>query len=158
MEFPTGEARGIKEFYKPAPYPSIDAIIENGEKIVLIRRGIEPFKGEYSFPGGFVDWGESVEDAVVREVKEETSIDVQPIAILGVYSEMGRDPRGSTMSVAFVCKFVGGDLKAGDDAKDPEWVPIERAKEVLKMSDHPKMLSDYLKWKEDKTRTFWSSK
>jgi len=96
------------------PILAVDAIIELDDGVVLIKRKYEPFG--WAIPGGIVDEGESCEHAVVREAKEETGLDVKVIRQLGTYSDPKRDPRKHVVSVVFICKAVGGKLKAADDA------------------------------------------
>src|SRR5919199_6129304 len=92
------------------PVPAVDFIItkDDNSKMLLVRRKNEPFRGMLSIPGGFVNEGETVEDAMRREAEEETSLVLEPIAILGVYSDPHRDPRMHTISVTFVTKTVQG--------------------------------------------------
>ena len=106
-----------------------DAVVLDGEKILLIKRGKEPFEGKWALPGGFVDEGETVEAACVREVKEETGLDVHIKKLVGVFSEPGRDPRG-TVGVAFICEVTGGELKSGDDAKEAKWFSLGELPEL----------------------------
>jgi len=82
----------------------------------LIKRKYDPYKGSWALPGGFVEWGETVESAVVREVKEETGLEVDIIELVGVYSDPGRDPRGHTVTVCYLTRKIGGNLKADTDA------------------------------------------
>lgn len=104
------------------PVLTADAVILDPEKgIVLIRRGHPPFEGCWALPGGFVEVGESCADACVREAREETGLEVEPVALLGVFSRPDRDPRGHTVSAVFVCRAVGGRLAGGDDASDARW-------------------------------------
>jgi len=145
-----------KKIYKN-PIPVVDIIIQNGDKILLIRRRKEPSKSRLAFPGGFVEWGEKVEDAALREVKEETGLDVKIIDLLGVYSDPLRDPRGHLISIVFVAENVGGELKAGDDAIEVMWFDLEELEESDLCFDHWKILQDYLKWRKNKG-TYWSSK
>ncbi len=99
------------------PSLTVDAVIvEPSLGIVLIRRGREPFEGSWALPGGFVEYGERCEDACVREVEEETGLRVVVVDTLGVYSDPKRDPRGHTVSVVYLCRVIGGELAAGDDA------------------------------------------
>ena len=121
------------------PVLTVDAIIiRNDKSIVLVKRKDDPFKGSFALPGGHVEYGETVEEAVVREAKEETGLDVDVEDLFGVYSDPHRDPRGHTVSVVFVCKEVGGELEAGSDAaevrsfkKPPEGLAFDHAK-ILK--------------------------
>src|SRR3989344_4558107 len=103
---------------------SVDMIIEKHGKILLVTRGHEPFKGKLAFPGGFVNYGEKVEDAAVREAKEETDLSISLKAILGVYSESNRDPRGHTITTVFVANVVSGEVKAGDDAAEAKFYSL----------------------------------
>ncbi|MHA1730134.1 MAG: NUDIX domain-containing protein [Promethearchaeota archaeon] len=107
-----------KKKYKN-PALTIDGLImfDSGE-IALIQRGNEPFKDQLVLPGGFVEYGERVEDALVREMKEETNLDVKPKRIVGIYSDPKRDPRGHVVSIAYECEILGGEFQAGDDAKN----------------------------------------
>ncbi len=104
------------------PIPAVDFIIikdDDNSKILLVRRKNNPFKGMLSIPGGFINEGETAEDAMRREAKEETSLVVEPIAILGVYSDPRRDPRMHTLSVTFITRIVEGNEDARDDASSP---------------------------------------
>jgi len=95
-----------------------DIVIKTEGSVVLIRRGREPHKGKWALPGGFVHYGEKVEDAAVREAREETGLEVKLRKLVGVYSDPERDPRGHAVSVCFLADAVGGKLKAGSDAAE----------------------------------------
>jgi len=99
------------------PFLTVDALILYDGKLVLIRRLNPPYENDFALPGGFVEVGETVEAAAVREAKEETGLDIELIKLLGVYSEPSRDPRGHTVTVCYLAKGLG-KLKAGSDAKD----------------------------------------
>ncbi|MFX0098183.1 MAG: NUDIX domain-containing protein [Candidatus Hodarchaeota archaeon] len=116
--------------------------IEGEKQIVLIKRKNPPFQEARALPGGILDPDESVEQCCIREAKEETSLDVEITKLVGVYSEPGRDPRGRTISVTYLCKPVGGKLKAMDDAADAKWFKVARLKELTFAFDHDKMLED----------------
>ena len=104
------------------PALTVDAVIlDDRRRVLLIRRGHEPYVGCWALPGGFVDYGESCPDACRREVLEETGLEVEVERLLDVLSEPGRDPRKHVVSVVYQCRVVGGDLKAGDDAADARW-------------------------------------
>jgi 8-oxo-dGTP diphosphatase len=98
------------------PLLTVDAVIFTDEGYVLIKRKNPPFQGDWALPGGFVDVGETVEAAAVREAKEETGLDIELVALLGVYSDPARDPRGHTVSVVYIARAVGGCLQGADDA------------------------------------------
>ncbi|QDA31920.1 NUDIX hydrolase [Thermococcus indicus] len=120
-----------------------DIVILYGGGVVLIKRKHEPFKDRYALPGGFVEYGERVEEAAVREAKEETGLDVRLIKLVGVYSDPNRDPRGHTVTTAFLA--IGtGKLKAGDDAKEVHVIPIDEALKLPLAFDHGKILRDAL--------------
>jgi 8-oxo-dGTP diphosphatase len=99
-----------------SPKLTTDGIIIKNSKILLIKRKYEPFKGKWALPGGFVEYGEKVEDAVLREIKEETGLITKIKEIIGVYSDPNRDPRGHTVSIVFLLDIITGKLRAEDDA------------------------------------------
>ena len=129
------------------PFVAVDGIIqlfdekENFKGIVLIERKNPPLG--LAIPGGFVEVGEKVEDALVREMKEETSLDVEIIRILGVYSDPDRDPRFHTVSITFVCKAYG-EPKAQSDAKEVKVFKLEEIPFDKLVFDHAKILKDYI--------------
>jgi 8-oxo-dGTP diphosphatase len=133
----------------------VDAIVESNDKLLLVKRKKDPFKGFISFPGGNVDLGEKVEDAVKRELREETSLDIEPTDILGVYSDPSRDPRGHRISITFIARIISGEGKASDDAESIEWLPVNDQRDLA--FDHNKILIDYREWRKIKP-TYWSSK
>ena len=97
-------------------------VVDARERVLLIRRGHPPFKGKLALPGGFVEVGESVEDACRRELMEETGVKVGRLRLVGVYSDPHRDPRGHTCSVVFLARVQRATPRAGDDAAAAEWV------------------------------------
>jgi ADP-ribose pyrophosphatase YjhB (NUDIX family) len=98
--------------------------------ILLVERGGAPLKGYWSIPGGLVETGETLDDAVRREVLEETGLQVQPVEMLGIFERIMRDAKGRAeyhyVLMDYICKVVGGTLRAGDDVARVEWVPRER--------------------------------
>lgn len=127
----------------PCPRLAADIIIEfpDGE-IILVRRGVEPFKGMWALPGGGVEIGERVEEAAMREAKEETGLDIRLEGLVGVYSDPKRDPRGHVVSIVYHAVPVGGIFRADTDAA-----------EVLKTApkpdfplafDHSQILADWM--------------
>ena len=93
------------------PSLTVDGIILKDEKILLIKRKNDPFKDMWALPGGFVEYNEKCEDAVVREVSEETGLKTNIKKIFGVYSDPSRDPRGHTISIIYILDIIDGDLK-----------------------------------------------
>jgi 8-oxo-dGTP diphosphatase len=124
------------------PLLTVDCVVFDTDKVVLIRRGFEPFKNWYALPGGFVDIGESVEQACVRELKEETGLEIEinKLQLIGVYSDPSRDPRRHTVSVAFLGRSNLDTLQAGDDAISVHLVKDWRNKDMA--FDHKKILED----------------
>ncbi len=97
---------------------AVDVIIRGPGGVVLIKRKNEPFKGRWALPGGFVNYGERVEYAATREVKEETGLRVKLGKLVGVYSDPKRDPRGHTVSACYLARRAGGRLRASSDAQE----------------------------------------
>lgn len=139
------------------PIPTVDAIIQKSSFLLLIKRQNDPYKDTFALPGGFVGEGETVEEALVREVFEETSLEIHPIEILGVYSTPTRDPRGHMMTVVFITITYGGELSAGDDAKELHWIPLDNINNIDLAFDHKLIIKDYINWRNS-GGTFWSTK
>ena len=136
----------IPDWVKPTPFLTVDGIIKifnpNFNGIVLIKRKNPPLG--FALPGGFVDYGESVEDALIREMKEETNLDVKIEKLLGIYSNPNRDPRLHTASAVFIC-HANTLPKAGDDAKEAFVFKLEEIPWDKLVFDHKKILEDFLK-------------
>ena len=132
------------------PLLTVDVIIKRPDNsIVLIKRKNAPFKNFYALPGGFVEYGETVEAAAVREAKEETCLDVRILKLVGVYSDPKRDPRGHVVSIVYLAEERGGTLRPDTDAKEVgsfKKIPKEMA------FDHKKILRNALKLLNRKER------
>ena len=133
-------------FTPKTPYLTTDGIIEVYDKgrfrgIVLIERKNDP-KG-LALPGGFVDIGECVEDALKREMQEETNLNVEIVKLLGIYSNPKRDPRFHTASAVYIAKALGSP-RAGDDAKEAKLYTLEEIPMDQLVFDHRDILKDYL--------------
>jgi len=133
----------------PAPQTyriAADALIvddpEFPTQIVLITRKNPPYQGNFALPGGFLEPREMIEECCIREAKEETSLDVEIVRIVGVYSDPDRDPRGRTVTVTYLCKSIGGTVEGSDDAESARWVLIDDVKEMALAFDHGQMLHD----------------
>jgi len=122
------------------PYATVDAIIELPEGIVIIERSNPPFG--WALPGGFVDYGESLEDAVIREVKEETNLDLIQSRQFHTYSDPKRDPRFHTIGTVFIAK-AKGTPQAQDDAADLKIIKLSEIEKMQLAFDHKKILQDY---------------
>src|SRR5438552_17838185 len=124
------------------PPIAADVIIEVGDRIVLIER--RNFPPGWAIPGGFVEFGETVEHAAVREAREETSLEVELRALLGVYSRPDRDPRGHTITIVYVGR-AHGEPRAADDAKGIGLFPPDAPPAPLAF-DHAEIIADYLRF------------
>ncbi|MFB0559870.1 MAG: NUDIX domain-containing protein [Candidatus Lokiarchaeia archaeon] len=124
------------------PLIAVDAIIVKDGCVVLIKRKNPPFRDHYALPGGFVEIGEYVEEAVVREAKEETGLEVEVERFSGIYDDPKRDPRGHAISIVYICNIVGGELRADTDAKEVSCIPITEIKKIKLAFDHAKILED----------------
>lgn len=142
------------------PVPTIDIILSensNRNKVLIIKRKKDPFKDYFSLPGGFVNEGEKVEDAVRREAEEELLVKVEPTDILGVYSDPNRDPRGHIMSITFTAKITSGELKAGEGIAELRWIDTNNLTNIKLGFDHSKILTNYQTWLKNRG-TYRSSK
>jgi 8-oxo-dGTP diphosphatase len=112
--------------YPPYPLLGVGALIFDGEHILLAERGKEPLKGWWSLPGGLVETGESLQDAVRREVLEETGLVVEPDGVFEIFERIMRDEAGAAeyhyVLIDYICRVAGGTLAAGDDVSRLEWV------------------------------------
>ncbi len=126
------------------PLLTVDALIlyKNKKNIILIRRKNPPFQGDLALPGGFVDIGETVEDACIREAQEETNLKVKITKLIGVFSSPKRDPRGHTVTIAYLCEPVDKGRKpiAQDDASDLEIVPLLKIPKLKLAFDHMEII------------------
>jgi len=109
----------------PRPMVTVDAIVfyvsGNKPKLLLIKRGNEPFKGQWAFPGGFVEMDEELEHAVARELAEETGLVGVKLEQFHTFGKCGRDPRGRNITVAFIGTTKSTQIKGGDDAAEAKW-------------------------------------
>ncbi|MFH1393942.1 MAG: NUDIX hydrolase [Candidatus Micrarchaeota archaeon] len=118
-----------------------DAVLMDSGMILLIRRSKEPGKGMWAIPGGRIEEHETAEQCLIREMKEETGLDIKPAGLIGVYSDPKRDPRG-IIAAAYLVKRTGGEAKAGDDAGEVKWFGIDNLPELA--FDHAKIIEDAL--------------
>lgn len=125
----------------PHPRLAVDAVIERGGRVLLVRRGRPPFEGGWALPGGFVDRGERLEEAALREVEEETGLRGRLLGIVGAYSRPDRDPRGHTVSVVYAIGVDGDAPRGGDDAAEAMWHDLRDLPELA--FDHAEVLADY---------------
>lgn len=129
------------------PKLTVDCVLRDAQgRILLIRRKNPPFQGQYALPGGFVDIGETVEQACLREIREETGVTLSQsdLGMVGVYSDPSRDPRGHTVSVAFKADIPDGTVpQAGDDAATADVIEYHPGLDIA--FDHHQIIQTALK-------------
>lgn len=115
--------------YPRTPIPGVAAVVFSGDAVLLVRRGNEPSRGRWGLPGGVVELGETVEEAVVREVREETGLEVRPLKLVTVFDSIVRDPDGRVRFHYVLCEYlseaIGGALHANSDVLEARWVPLD---------------------------------
>lgn len=121
--------------YPARPVVGVGAIIIEDNRVLLVQRGREPLRGYWSLPGGAVETGERLEDAVRREVREETGLEAEPLFLAAVFERLMPDSSGATeyhyVLMDYVCRATAGDLAAGDDAGAVEWFQLDEAETLL---------------------------
>jgi O-acetyl-ADP-ribose deacetylase (regulator of RNase III)/ADP-ribose pyrophosphatase YjhB (NUDIX family) len=143
-----GYLEHVTEVLGYGPFITVDAIIELGGSIVVIERSNPPFG--WALPGGFVDYGESLEDAVRREMREETGLELLSLKQFHTYSRPGRDPRFHTITTVFIAQ-ANGKPQAGDDAKGLKLVRLSQIAEMDFAFDHKSVIEDYINFKQGKS-------
>lgn len=128
----------------PRPAVTTDCVVftkEEEPKVLLIQRGNEPYKGCWAFPGGFMNMEETAEECAVRELKEETGLTVKQIQQIGAYSKVNRDPRGRTISIAYLAIVDAPTAVSGmDDAAKAAWFPLSSLPNLA--FDHQDIMTD----------------
>ncbi|MGH9513696.1 MAG: NUDIX hydrolase [Terriglobales bacterium] len=119
----------MKRDYPDAPIAGVGAVIIDQGKVLLIKRGNPPLFGEWSIPGGAVELGETARESVIREVREETGMVVEPTALLGVYDRIIPDDEGRILYhyvlIDFLCIPISGEVRAASDCKDLKWITFQ---------------------------------
>ena len=124
------------------PKIMVDVIVPSEEgHVLLIRRGSDPYEGYWALPGGFVEVGETLEEAAAREAEEETGLEVEIIRLVGVYSDPDRDPRGHNVSCAYLARVRSGELSAATDADEASLLDPSTVELAF---DHEKIVADAL--------------
>lgn len=131
----------LKHLYQN-PVFTVDGIVIQDERILLVKRGNDPFAGMYALPGGYIDHGESAEEAVMREIEEETGLHTEVLDLVGAYTKLGRDPRGHICTLVYRLLIRGGSLRPGDDAAEISFFPFNSLPELA--FDHAEIIADIL--------------
>ena len=152
---PNSTSWKIEPLYRN-PITVVDIIVPWDHKILLVKRGVDPYKGKWAFPGGHIEHGkETLEEAAVRELREETNIivKIKDLKLFGNYSKPNRDPRDHYISHVYEAADWSGEIKAGDDASKAAWYSWDELwngsafrtpKNIPLAFDHRKILKDYL--------------
>ncbi len=115
--------------YPAHPIPGVAGIVVRGGEVLLVERGREPSRGKWGIPGGVVEVGETVEEALVREVREETGCECKPVKHLATFDSIRRDDDGRVhwhyVLVEYLCRYVSGEPRASDDAAEARWVRLD---------------------------------
>lgn len=127
-----------------SPILTVDGIILKGNKILLTKRKIYPFQGYWVLPGGHVEYGEKVEKAVLREIKEEVGVSVKIEKLVGVYSGPKRDPRYHTVSVVYLLEKGKGKIRLSHEASEFKYFSLKNLPEKIGF-DHRKIINDFKK-------------
>ena len=146
----------MQEYYTykyPRPSVTTDCVIfgydtKEGLSVLLIKRGIEPFKDHWAFPGGFIKMNEDAETGARRELREETSLETAHIEQFGCFSEVNRDPRERVITIAYYALVKKSDVVGGDDASEAHWFPIDNVPPLA--FDHDRILRVALKTLKEK--------
>jgi mutator protein MutT len=113
--------------YPKRPILGVGAIIEEGGSVLLVKRGREPLRGQWSLPGGVVEAGETLAEAARREVLEETGLEIEPLRVVEVFERIMRDAEGRPeyhyVLIDYLCRAVSGEVRPGDDVSLARWVP-----------------------------------
>lgn len=137
----------VYTYQYPRPAVTADCVVMTKEQmpqVLLIERGHEPFKGSWAFPGGFMNMEETTQQCAIRELEEETGLQVDEILQIGAYSKINRDPRGRTITVAYLAIIDQPIHVTGqDDAAKAQWFPIDMLPQLA--FDHADIMKDAIK-------------
>lgn len=138
---------GLYAYRYPRASVTADAVLfaqkEGQTYVLLIQRGNEPYKGSWAFPGGFLNMDETVERCAERELEEETGIVMTGMRLVGIYSDVERDPRGRVITAAYTAMTTMPEATAGDDAAAAKWWPLTALPPLA--FDHEKILADAIR-------------
>lgn len=127
--------------YYQNPAPAAGIILLDAGRVLLVKRKFEPRKGAWSLPAGFIEADEDVRACAIREMKEETHLDVKIVRLFNVYSAFD-DPRTSAVLIVYLAEKVGGELHCGDDASDARYFALNKLPEDIAFEAHRRALTD----------------
>jgi ADP-ribose pyrophosphatase YjhB (NUDIX family) len=124
----------VRREFPEAPIVGVGAVVLEDTNVLLVRRGQEPLKGQWSLPGGALELGETLQQGIAREVLEETGLVIDPVGIIEVLDRITHDPESGQVRyhyvlIDFVCRVTGGELLGGSDAEEARWVGREELHE-----------------------------
>ncbi len=129
-------------------FTSVGAVVFRGDEALVIRRGREPLKGQWSIPGGKVDYGERLHDAVAREVREETGVEIRVLGLLDVFESLpAAEGAPHYVMVDFVAEWVSGEPRPGDDAEAAEFVPLKEAQARISWDTTRRAMERAAQWR-----------
>lgn len=129
---------------KQIPLLMVDAVIIQDGKVLLTKRNIPPYKGWWCLPGGHLDYGETCEKGIIREVEEETGFKTRVVKLIGVYSDPKRDPRGHFVSATYLLKIIGGKTKQNKEVKETKFFSLKELPQKI-VPDHRNAIRDAIK-------------
>ena len=146
----------MKREYPRHPIVGVGGVVIRGSCVLLVRRGTEPLRGQWSIPGGMLELGESLTEGVRREVREETGLRIRPmesIAVLDRIRKNGRRVRYHYVLIDYVCRPAGGQLKPGSDAMDARWVERNELPSYKMTPGASEVIADAFEWIEKHKRS-----
>ena len=124
----------LRREYPDRPLLGVGAIIVHDHQILLVRRANPPLKGEWSIPGGLVETGETINEAIIREAREETALTVEPIELVEVFERILRGPDSRVqyhyVLIDYLCRVVAGEARAGSDVSELRWARVDELKDL----------------------------
>ncbi len=132
-------------------FTSVGAVVFRGEEVLVIRRGRAPLKGQWSIPGGKLDYGERLHEALAREVREETGVEIRVLGLLDVFESLPAAPGdGHYVMVDFAAEWVSGEPRAGDDAEAAEFVSLEEAERRIAWDTTRRAVASAAEWRRNR--------
>lgn len=144
---------GREKIFSGPVKAGVGAVVFRGPDVLVIRRGKEPFKGQWSIPGGGLDYGERLADAVAREVREETGVEIRLLGLLDVFEALPAQTGAAHMlMIDYVAEWVSGEPKAGDDAEAAEFVSLDEAARRISWDTTRRAVARAAEWRRNRAR------